>query len=135
MPFERGIQLCQEYNVVHLLQALLDYNTTQASPPLAPKHITAASNRPRKPREPRVVGDAPPDSTKQRTKPRAKKMKQKGANAQILPKPMGGSSLGIDGGAGANGEEGEASMLATEDDEDDVDDATSTSAEDAEGTC
>ncbi|KAF9366687.1 hypothetical protein BGX34_010362 [Mortierella sp. NVP85] len=134
VPFERGIQLCQEYGVVNLLQPLLDYNTTQASPPLAPKHITAASNRPRKPREPRALGETPTDSLiKQRMKPKTKKMKQKGGNAQILPKPMGGSLGGVEGGASATGDEGEASMLATEDDDDDVDDgATSTSADDAE---
>ncbi|KAF9979537.1 hypothetical protein BGZ65_006422 [Modicella reniformis] len=137
VPFERGIQLCQEYNVVNLLQPLLEYKASQTSPPLAPKHITAASNRPRKPREPRVPGDAVPDSpTKPKIKPKTKKMKQKGTNAQILPKPMGGpSSGGMDGGAGAIGDEGEASTLATEDDDEDVDDdATSTSAEDAEDT-
>ncbi|ORZ19253.1 hypothetical protein BCR41DRAFT_304020 [Lobosporangium transversale] len=55
VPFERGLQLCQEYNVIQLLQPLLDYQATQASPPLAPKHVTAASNRPRKPREPRIA--------------------------------------------------------------------------------
>ncbi|KAI8361192.1 hypothetical protein B0O80DRAFT_436980 [Mortierella sp. GBAus27b] len=126
VPFERGIQLCQEYNVVHLLQPLLDYNTTQASPPLAPKHITAASNRPRKPREPRATGEASSDPTKQRMKPRTKKMKLKGANAQILPKPMG-SSMGMESGAG---EDGDTSMLATEDDDDGDEDATSTSADD-----
>ncbi|KAK3822161.1 MAG: hypothetical protein JOS17DRAFT_687932 [Linnemannia elongata] len=53
VPYERGLQLCQEYNVVHLLQPILEYQATKTSPPLAPKHITAASNRPRKPREPR----------------------------------------------------------------------------------
>ncbi|KAK3828486.1 MAG: hypothetical protein J3Q66DRAFT_276590 [Benniella sp.] len=128
VPFERGIQLCQEYGVVSLLQPLLDYNTTQASPPLAPKHITAASNRPRKPREPRALGEAPTDTlTKQRMKPKTKKMKQKGGNAQILPKPMGGSLGGVEGGASVTGDEGEASMLATEDDDDDVDDDATTS--------
>jgi hypothetical protein len=67
-------------------------------------------------------------------KPKTKKMKQKGGNAQILPKPMGGSLGGVEGGASATGDEGETSMLATEDDDDDVDDdATSTSADDAEG--
>ncbi|KAG0231455.1 hypothetical protein BGX31_005513 [Mortierella sp. GBA43] len=86
----------------------------------------AASNRPRKPREPRATGEASSDPTKQRMKPRTKKMKLKGANAQILPKPMG-SSMGMESGAG---EDGDTSMLATEDDDDGDEDATSTSADD-----
>ncbi|KAI8597556.1 apses-domain-containing protein [Dissophora ornata] len=57
VPYDRGVQLCQEYNVLHLLQPLLEYQFSKInSPPLAPKHITAASNKPRKPREPKVPG-------------------------------------------------------------------------------
>ncbi|KAK5815564.1 apses-domain-containing protein [Linnemannia elongata] len=81
VPYERGLQLCQEYNVVHLLQPILEYQATKTSPPLAPKHITAASNRPRKPREPRPPGSTPVGT------PKMKKTKIDIA-AQILPKPM-----------------------------------------------
>ncbi|KAF8984117.1 hypothetical protein BGZ52_013158 [Haplosporangium bisporale] len=56
VPFARGVLLCEEYNVKHLLRPLLEYQATSSSPPLAPKHITAATNRPRKPREPRKAG-------------------------------------------------------------------------------
>ncbi|KAG0361530.1 hypothetical protein BG005_008120, partial [Podila minutissima] len=70
------VLLCEEYNVKHLLQPLLDYQATKTSPPLAPKHITAATNRPRKPREPRKAGTPV-------AKP--KKGKHKGSS-QPLPK-------------------------------------------------
>ncbi|KAF9199200.1 hypothetical protein BGZ49_010716 [Haplosporangium sp. Z 27] len=54
VPYERGLQLCQEYNVLHILRPLLEYQSSKVnSPPLAPKHVTAASLKPRKPREPR----------------------------------------------------------------------------------
>ncbi|KAG0037650.1 hypothetical protein BGZ82_002101 [Podila clonocystis] len=76
VPFARGVLLCEEYNVKHLLQPLLDYQATKTSPPLAPKHITAATNRPRKPREPRKAGTPV-------AKP--KKGKHKGSS-QPLPK-------------------------------------------------
>ncbi|KAF9148506.1 hypothetical protein BG015_009746 [Linnemannia schmuckeri] len=56
VPYERGVQLCQEYNVMDVLQPLLGYQIRANSPPLAPKHVTAATNRPRKPKEPRVPG-------------------------------------------------------------------------------
>ncbi|KAF9426970.1 hypothetical protein BGZ94_005718 [Podila epigama] len=45
VPFERGLSLCKEYNVDKMLQPLLDYSMAEKSPPLAPKHITAASFR------------------------------------------------------------------------------------------
>ncbi|KAG0367836.1 hypothetical protein BGZ54_003171 [Gamsiella multidivaricata] len=129
VPLERGVQLCQEYNVVHLLQPLLDYQATQTSPPLAPKHITAASNRPRKPREPRALDmSTPGNEDKPGVKPRARKTKRKAAAAQILPKPsMGANDSGANftGGPGALGEERETS-LATEGDEDMDDGSTST---------
>ncbi|KAF8924344.1 hypothetical protein BGZ58_001896 [Dissophora ornata] len=85
VPYDRGVQLCQEYNVLHLLQPLLEYQFSKInSPPLAPKHITAASNKPRKPREPKVPGT-----------PKMKKSKLKGST-QLLPKPgMQGPIMGI----------------------------------------
>ncbi|OZJ05241.1 hypothetical protein BZG36_02295 [Bifiguratus adelaidae] len=55
VPFERGIELAKQYNVLHDLQPIFDYNQDGKSPPLAPKHITAATNRPRKPRVPKPV--------------------------------------------------------------------------------
>ena len=88
MPFERGLQLCQEYSVVDLLQPILEYEATTNSPPLAPKHITAASNRPRKPREPRVPR---PLSGGAAGTPKLKKLKLKGSDAQIQPR----SALGV----------------------------------------
>ncbi|KAG0205828.1 hypothetical protein BGX28_002608 [Mortierella sp. GBA30] len=66
VPFERGLQLCQEYNVLELLQPLLEYESKAKSPPLAPKHTTAASFKPRKAREPRPPGT--PKSSKSKLK-------------------------------------------------------------------
>ncbi|KAG0281455.1 hypothetical protein BGZ95_003490 [Linnemannia exigua] len=70
VPYERGVQLCQEYNVMDILQPLLGYQIRASSPPQAPKHVTAATNRPRKPKEPRVAGT--PKIKKTKT-PRASK--------------------------------------------------------------
>ncbi|KAF9927063.1 hypothetical protein FBU30_003525 [Linnemannia zychae] len=56
VPYERGVQLCQEYNVLDILQPLLGYQVRASSPPQAPKHVTAATNRPKKPKEPRIPG-------------------------------------------------------------------------------
>ncbi|KAF9433873.1 hypothetical protein BGZ76_008874, partial [Entomortierella beljakovae] len=57
VPYERGVQLCMEYNVLQVLRPLLEYQFSKVnSPPLAPKHVTAASLKPRKPKEPRATG-------------------------------------------------------------------------------
>ncbi|KAG0162810.1 hypothetical protein DFQ28_000739 [Apophysomyces sp. BC1034] len=53
VPFDRGIALAQQYQVDRILQPILEFVKGDDSPPLAPKHVTAASTRPRKPREPR----------------------------------------------------------------------------------
>lgn len=45
--------MAQQYNVDTLLQPIIDFVKGDQSPPMAPKHVTAASHRPRKPREPR----------------------------------------------------------------------------------
>ncbi|KAG0150108.1 hypothetical protein CROQUDRAFT_720629 [Cronartium quercuum f. sp. fusiforme G11] len=46
VPFERGVELSKQYGVDHLLAPLHDYQpSANDSPPLAPKHITAPSNR------------------------------------------------------------------------------------------
>ncbi|GAA5822075.1 hypothetical protein JCM11251_004849 [Rhodosporidiobolus azoricus] len=48
VPMDRGIALSRQYGVDRLLQPIFDYVPTADSPPLAPKHITAAPSRPRK---------------------------------------------------------------------------------------
>ena len=48
VPFERGIELSAQYKVDHLLKPIFDYVPLSGdSPPPAPKHVTAASNKPR----------------------------------------------------------------------------------------
>lgn len=128
VPYERGLQLCQEYNVVHLLQPILEYQATKTSPPLAPKHITAASNRPRKPREPRPPGSTPVGT------PKMKKTKIDIA-AQILPKPMD-LNVGLPEIGYTPFEEGDTGTVpsGTEGDEDAVEDMTGTSDDGGEGT-
>ncbi|GAA5880227.1 hypothetical protein JCM1840_004886 [Sporobolomyces johnsonii] len=48
VPMDRGVALARQYGVDRLLQPIFDYIPTADSPPLAPKHITAAPARPRK---------------------------------------------------------------------------------------
>ncbi|RCH98586.1 hypothetical protein CU098_003450 [Rhizopus stolonifer] len=50
VPFERGVALAEHYHVDDLLRPIFDFVQGDKSPPLAPKHVTAASTRPRKPR-------------------------------------------------------------------------------------
>ncbi|OAD01647.1 apses-type HTH transcription regulator, partial [Mucor lusitanicus CBS 277.49] len=50
VPFERGVALAEHYHVDTILRPIFDYVRGDVSPPLAPKHVTAASSRPRKPR-------------------------------------------------------------------------------------
>lgn len=47
VPLERGRELAQMYKVEHLLRPILDFRPSTESPPLAPKHVTAASTKPR----------------------------------------------------------------------------------------
>ncbi|RPA85256.1 apses-domain-containing protein [Ascobolus immersus RN42] len=47
VPLERGRELAQMYKVEHLLRPILDFRPSTESPPLAPKHVTAASSKPR----------------------------------------------------------------------------------------
>lgn len=54
VPFERGVILCREYNVESLLRPLLEYQLTENSPPLAPKHITATTFRMKKSKDPQI---------------------------------------------------------------------------------
>ncbi|GJN89761.1 hypothetical protein Rhopal_002750-T1 [Rhodotorula paludigena] len=48
IPMDRGIALSRQYGVDRLLQPIFDFVPSATSPPLAPKHITAAPVRPRK---------------------------------------------------------------------------------------
>ncbi|KAK3825882.1 MAG: apses-domain-containing protein [Benniella sp.] len=85
VPYDRGLQLCQEYGVLELLQPLLNYESSKVnSPPLAPKHITAATTRPRKPREPKTPGE-----------PKTKKTKLKGPSQQMSGSGMHGPVMGV----------------------------------------
>ncbi|KAF9929386.1 hypothetical protein FBU30_001590 [Linnemannia zychae] len=124
VPYERGLQLCQEYGVVNLLQPILEYQATKTSPPLAPKHITAASNRPRKPREPRPSGSTPIGT------PKMKKAKFD-RTSQILPKQMD-----YDDGHPENGsmlyEDGDAGGAHSGTDDEDEDDTSTGSSDDSE---
>ncbi|KAG0380721.1 hypothetical protein BGX24_005839 [Mortierella sp. AD032] len=90
VPYERGVQLCQEYNVMDILQPLLGYQVRASSPPQAPKHVTAATNRPRKPKEPRVAGT--PKIKKTKTPRASKHGAQSSAAGSALdtPMPLGG---------------------------------------------
>ena len=48
VPFERGIELSAQYKVDHLLKPIFDFVPLSGdSPPPAPKHVTAASAKPR----------------------------------------------------------------------------------------
>jgi transcription factor MBP1 len=53
VPFERGKALAELYEVDADLAPILQFVKGSESPPLAPKHITAASTKPRKSRETR----------------------------------------------------------------------------------
>ncbi|BGP39087.1 Transcription factor mbp1 (MBF subunit p120) [Rhodotorula kratochvilovae] len=48
IPMDRGVALSRQYGVDRLLQPIFDFVPSATSPPLAPKHITAAPTRPRK---------------------------------------------------------------------------------------
>ncbi|KAF9105442.1 hypothetical protein BGX29_012208 [Mortierella sp. GBA35] len=111
VPYERGLQLCQEYNVLEVLQPLLNYQTRANSPPLAPKHITAATNRPRKPKEPRVPGA-----------PKTKKSK-----TQRAPKPGAQGST-----AGATDQSAQDTPMTMEGDGDDNTSASEVEDQDEE---
>jgi transcription factor MBP1 len=49
VPFERGVELATQYKVDHVLRPLLEYQPTNESPPLAPKHVSAATPKAPKP--------------------------------------------------------------------------------------
>ncbi|KAI8087952.1 uncharacterized protein B0P05DRAFT_505496 [Gilbertella persicaria] len=54
VPYERGKALAELYGVDKVLAPILEFVKGDQSPPLAPKHATAATAKPRKPRETRV---------------------------------------------------------------------------------
>lgn len=54
VPFERGRALAELYEVDDVLAPILQFVKGDESPPLAPKHVTAASARPRKSRDARA---------------------------------------------------------------------------------
>ncbi|CEP12955.1 hypothetical protein [Parasitella parasitica] len=54
VPFERGKALAELYQVDNVLAPILQFVKGDESPPLAPKHVTAASARPRKSRDARA---------------------------------------------------------------------------------
>ncbi|KAG0131629.1 hypothetical protein HOY82DRAFT_645894 [Tuber indicum] len=70
VPLERAREIAALYNVEELLKPIFDFRPSTESPPLAPKHVTAASTKPRpsraQPRAPaapqvkRVVKPTPP---------------------------------------------------------------------------
>ncbi|CAJ0840737.1 20217_t:CDS:2 [Entrophospora sp. SA101] len=76
VPYDKGVDLAERYRVKELLQPLIDFRPSLESPPLAPKHITAASNRPRKPREPKQPKSKP-------AKPRSSKKGKGKANEPV----------------------------------------------------
>ncbi|KAG9034319.1 hypothetical protein FRB95_013355 [Tulasnella sp. JGI-2019a] len=49
VPLERGISLAKQYNVSPIIQPIVEFIPATNSPPLAPKHITQPSHRPKRP--------------------------------------------------------------------------------------
>ncbi|CAE6366155.1 unnamed protein product [Rhizoctonia solani] len=60
VPLDRGLQLAQQYHVETLLKAIIDFTPAASSPPLAPKHLTAAPARPRQKESPEPVKEPKP---------------------------------------------------------------------------
>ncbi|KAI8582044.1 hypothetical protein K450DRAFT_228753 [Umbelopsis ramanniana AG] len=70
VPFERGVALARQYKVDQILQLIIDFVPGDTSPPLAPKHVTAAHSKPRKPKEPKA-----PKEPKEPREPRKRRPK------------------------------------------------------------
>ncbi|CAG8490473.1 7732_t:CDS:2 [Paraglomus brasilianum] len=68
VPYQIGVELAGKYGVKEVLRPIIDFVPTADSPPLAPKHVTAASNKPRKPREPKDTKPIKPRVTKKSLK-------------------------------------------------------------------
>ncbi|RUS23485.1 hypothetical protein BC938DRAFT_475070, partial [Jimgerdemannia flammicorona] len=98
VPFDRGVALANQYHVQTYLQPLFDFVPTDKSPPLAPKHITAASLRPRKPREPRVPGQAKPRKRKAKDKADLTNTEEQSSQVSYseLESDLTGSGSGMD---------------------------------------
>ena len=47
VPLERGKEIAALYKVEELLEPIMNFRPSTESPPLAPKHVTAASSKPR----------------------------------------------------------------------------------------
>ncbi|CAG8707534.1 23714_t:CDS:2 [Dentiscutata erythropus] len=69
VPYQTGVDLAERYHVKELLQPIIEFQPSLESPPLAPKHVTAASNKPRKPREPKEPKPIKPRPPKKLKKP------------------------------------------------------------------
>ncbi|RIB28787.1 hypothetical protein C2G38_1951335 [Gigaspora rosea] len=69
VPYQTGVDLAERYHVKELLQPIIEFQPSSESPPLAPKHVTAASNKPRKPREPKEPKPIKPRPPKKLKKP------------------------------------------------------------------
>jgi hypothetical protein len=52
VPLDRAREIAAQYNVEELLMPIFNFRPSTESPPLAPKHITAASTKPRPARAP-----------------------------------------------------------------------------------
>ncbi|TID18399.1 apses-domain-containing protein [Venturia nashicola] len=89
IPLPDGRGLAERNNVLEKLLPIFDFTPGDRSPPPAPKHATAATNRPRAPRQPAAArrvantGNAP-----QQSAPKAKKLRAPAVTAsQATPVP------------------------------------------------
>ncbi|KAL7271494.1 Transcription factor mbp1 (MBF subunit p120) [Rhizina undulata] len=62
VPLERGREIAALYNVEEILSPIFDFRPSTESPPLAPKHVTAATLKPRSRQTARAVAAAPAQS-------------------------------------------------------------------------
>lgn len=60
VPLERAKEIAALYNVGELLKPIFEFRPSTESPPLAPKHVTAASTKPRPARAPARAAPAAP---------------------------------------------------------------------------
>lgn len=60
VPLERAKEIAALYNVGELLKPIFEFRPSTESPPLAPKHVTAASTKPRPARAPARAPAAAP---------------------------------------------------------------------------
>ncbi len=67
VPLNEGRQLAEKHGIVDRISNIFDYVPGDRSPPPAPKHTTAASNRPKQPKQPAAQRKAPPQPPPQRS--------------------------------------------------------------------